>query len=146
MGKRRIVISQKIQGIVLKLLTQRNLLLVWEVAICIRKHQKDRNKKNSSSRMEFMIVVSIIMRTKRTKRIIARIGMIWILNSSMIRKISKATGRIRIVMKMHLSWSLMKMKIEEQKEKDIYFKISTKVFLYRWCLLPCYFMLSSLKG
>jgi len=26
---------------------------------------------------------------------------------------------------------LMKMKIEEQKEKDIYFKISTKVFLYR---------------
>jgi len=143
MGKRRIVISQKIQEIVLKLQTQRNLL-EWGVAICIRKRQKDRNK--SSSRMEFMIIVCIIMRTKRTNRITAKIEMIWILNSSMIRKISKATGRIRIVMKMHLSWSLMKMKIEEQKEKDIYFKISTKVFLYRWCLLPCYFMLSSLKG
>jgi len=143
MGKRRIVISQKIQEIVLKLQTQRNLL-EWGVAICIRKRQKDRNK--SSSRMEFMIIVCIIMRTKRTNRITAKIEMIWILNSSMIRKISKATGRIRIVMKMHLSWSLMKMKIEEQKETDIYFKISTKVFLYRWCLLPCYFMLSSLKG
>ena len=53
--------------------------------------------------MEFMIVVSIIMRTKRTKRITARIGMIWILNSSMIRKISKAMDLIRIIMKMHLS-------------------------------------------
>jgi len=53
--------------------------------------------------MEFMIIVCIIMRTKRTNRITAKIEMIWILNSSMIRKISKATGRIRIVMKMHLS-------------------------------------------